>query len=134
MDKQGMHKLREKMCKELDALAARPNLNMGELELVHKITDTIKNLDKISMLEDSGYSETRGRGRSRSSYGYDDSSYDGYMSDDGYSDRARHYVRGHYSNHSKKGLIDYMEELIDETNSEHERMTLQRCLSQLKNV
>jgi len=136
MDKQSMHKLREKMCKELDTLAARSNLNMGELELVHKITDTIKNIDKISMLEDSGYSEARGRGRgrSRSSYGYDDNSYDGYASDGGYSDRARHYVRGHYSNHSKKDLIDYMEDLIDETSSEHERMALQRCLSQLKNV
>ena len=132
MDKQSMHKLREKMCKELDALAARHNLNMGELELVHKITDTIKNIDKISMLEDSGYSEARRRSRSRSSY--DDNSYDSYASDGGYSDRARHYVRGHYSNHSKKDLIDYMEDLIDETSSEHERMALQRCLSQLKNV
>lgn len=134
MDKQSMHKLREKMCKELETLASRSNLNMGELELVHKITDTIKNIDKINMLEDSGYSEARGRGRSRSSYGYDDNSYDSYASDGGYSDRARHYVRGHYSNHSKKDLIDYMEDLIDETSSEHERMALQRCLSQLKNV
>ena len=139
MDKQGMHKLREKLCKELDALIARPNLNMGELELVHKLTDTIKNIDKIEMFEnESGYSEARGgRGRGRSSYGYnyDGNSYDGssYEGSD-YSDRARHYVRGHYSNHSKKGLLEYMEELMDETTSDQERAALHRCITQLKNV
>ena len=138
MDKQSMHKLREKLCKELHTLSTRANLNMGDLALVHTLTDTIKNIDKIAMFEDAGYSEARGRGRGRSSYGdmsYGDNSYDGSRyGDSDYSDRARHYVRGHYSNHSKKDLLEYMEDLMDETNSDHERAALHRCIAQLKNV
>ena len=136
MDKQNMHKLREKLCKELSMLSTRSDLSIGDLGLIHKLTDTIKNIDKINMFEEGGYSEARGRSRSSyASMSYGDNSYDGSRyGDSDYSDRARHYVRGHYSNHSKKDLLEYMEELMDETTSEHERAALHRCISQLKGV
>ena len=52
-----MHELKEKLCDELDEIARKGELGAGDLEIIHKLTDTIKNLDKIEMLEDGGYSQ-----------------------------------------------------------------------------
>lgn len=78
-----LHELKEKLWAELDELAEKREMGAGDLEVVHKITDTIKNIDKICMLEDGEYSEAvdgmdYGRGSS-------------------YANRGKHYVRGHYS-------------------------------------
>lgn len=76
-----MHKIKEMLMKELyeyeekakKALGGK--LSAGDLETLHKLTDTIKNIDKIELLEgDEGYSEATdfmGEGRM---YG---TSYDG---------------------------------------------------------
>ena len=66
-----MEKLKEKLWKELEELDHEGKLNAGDLELAHKLTDTIKNIDKICMLEEG----------------------EGYSS----ANRGQHYVRGHYS-------------------------------------
>lgn len=52
-----MHELKEKLCEELEEIARKPEMSAGDLEAAHKLTDTIKNIDKIEMLEeDDGYS------------------------------------------------------------------------------
>ena len=75
-----IYDLKEKLCEELEEYARKQDLGAGDLEVVHKLTDTIKNIDKICMLEDGGYSEDDGYGRGSS-----------------YANRGQHYVRGHYS-------------------------------------
>ena len=58
-----MHKLKEKFMDELYALEERAGkssarINDTDLNKIHKLTDTIKNIDKIEMLEEGGgYSE-----------------------------------------------------------------------------
>ena len=51
------------LCKELDEYAMKQKLTGGDLDMIWKLTDTVKNLDKIEMLEDGdgydGYSEMR---------------------------------------------------------------------------
>ena len=94
-----IEKLKKMLCKELDEYAMKNKLTAGDLEMVHKLTDTVKNLDKISMLEESeeGYSEARGgRGRGRSSY-MGGSSYDDDMM---YSERRG---RGRYAKRDSMG-------------------------------
>ncbi len=49
-----LHELKEKLWAELEELAEKREMGAGDLEVVHKITDTIKNIDKICMLEDGG--------------------------------------------------------------------------------
>lgn len=56
MSKKAMYDLRNMLCDELDELARKGELGAGDLEIAHKLTDTIKNIDKIEMLEDDGYS------------------------------------------------------------------------------
>ena len=76
-----LHDLKEKLCEELEDYARKQDMGAGDLEVIHKLTDTIKNIDKICMLEgEDGYSQSSG--------------YDGGSS---YANRGRHYVRGHYS-------------------------------------
>lgn len=53
-----LYELKEKFEMELEELARKGELGAGDLELAHKLTDTIKNIDKICALEeDGGYSE-----------------------------------------------------------------------------
>lgn len=107
-----MHKIKEMLMNELyeyeEKAKKMPNgkLSTQELEKIHKLTDTVKNIDKIEMLEDGeGYSEdtdfmgegrmygtsyARGRGRNarRDSMGR-------YSRDDGYSENyGGSYARG----------------------------------------
>ena len=53
-----MHELKDKLCDELEEIARKGELGAGDLEIIHKLTDTIKNIDKIEMMkEDGGYSQ-----------------------------------------------------------------------------
>lgn len=60
-----LDEIKEKLCKELEDYGRKSKLTASDLEMVHKLTDTIKNIGKIEIQEEeSGYSEARGgRGR-----------------------------------------------------------------------
>lgn len=57
-----MHKIKEMLMEELKEFEKKSDLKAGDLETIHKLTDTVKNIDKIEMLEDGdgGYSEAGG--------------------------------------------------------------------------
>ena len=135
-----MHELKEKLCEELDEIARKPEMGAGDLEIIHKLTDTIKNLDKIEMLEDGGYSQA----------GYRDGG-SSYNRGSSYANRGKHYVRGHYSrdgysnegrgsrggysrHDAKEAMMEQMEMLMDQAGSEREREAIRRCMSQLEQV
>ena len=124
-----IEKIKKMLCKELDEYAMKGKLTMADLEAVHKLTDTVKNLDKIAMLEEEseGYSEARGgRGRSRGGR----SSYEGggsYDDDMMYSERrgrgrnARRDSMGRYSSEGGSSYEDYSEEESYRGGSSYER-------------
>ena len=136
-----MHELKEKLCEELEEIARKGELGAGDLEIVHKLTDTIKNIDKIEMLEeDDGYSrdgdweaDMRGtygrgssyRGRKRDSMGrYSrDYSRDRYSRDGGYS-------RGD----AKEHMMEQAQELMESATTDREREVVRRFLDQLEKV
>ena len=131
-----MHDLKEKLCDELEEIAHKPEMGAGDLEIIHKLTDTIKNLDKIEMLEDGGYSqagdwEMEGRG----SYNRG-SSYRGRKRDSmGRYSRDGRGGRGGYSRHdAKEAMMEQMEMLMDQAGSEREREAIRRCMGQLENA
>ena len=135
-----MDKLKDKLCKELDEIARKPEMGAGDLEIIHKLTDTIKNIDKIDMLEDDGYSQAGYRDRGSS-----------YNRGSSYANRGKHYVRGHYSrdgysmegrgnrggysrHDAKEAMMEQMEMLMEQAGSEREREAIRRCISQLDQV
>lgn len=105
-----VEKLKKKACKELEDYAERPKLSLQDWEVIHILTDTEKNLDKIEMLEEEngGYSEARGgRGRGRSSYAMGGSSYDDDMMYSERRGRGRNAKRDSMGRYSSDGGISY---------------------------
>lgn len=135
-----MHELKEKLCDELEEIARKGELGAGDLEIIHKLTDTIKNLDKIEMLEDGGYSqagdwEIEGRAynrgnsysrRKRDSMGR--YSRDGRMMRSGYRD-GRMYSRAE----AKDDIIDQIEDMMGDAD-EKEKTILRRAMTELEKV
>lgn len=51
-----MEMLKDKFCKELDIMADKRELSTTDLDRAWKLTDVIKNINKIGMMEEGGYS------------------------------------------------------------------------------
>ena len=131
-----MYELKDKLCDELDEIARKPEMGAGDLEIIHKLTDTIKNLDKIEMLEDGGYSQAGDwEADMRGTYGRG-SSYRGRKRDSmGRYSREGRGGRGGYSRHdAKEAMMEQMEMLMDQAGSEREREAIRRCMGQLENA
>ena len=122
-----LYDLKDKMCAELDEIAAKPNMSTGDLETVHKLTDTIKNIDKIMKLEDeSGYSRAGGW-ETRGTYGYP---YDERGSS--YMRRGEHYVRGHYSrDDARQRMIEELQDMLRTADGQY-REVIQRALDEIR--
>lgn len=150
-------RLKEMLCEELEKLAKKGELSAGSLDLAHKLTDTIKNLDKIEMLEgEDGYSEAsdwmgegrmygmsyaRGRGRNakRDSMGRY-SREGGYSSEDGQSYASgQSYARGGRGGNrmsyddGKEYMVEQIEEIM-ETADPKSREVLKRAIKQIENA
>lgn len=131
-----MYELKEKLCHELDEIARKPEMSAGDLETVHKLTDTIKNIDKIDMLEDGDYSRA-GDWEARGNYSRNDGNYNRGSS---YANRGKHYVRGHYSRdgrmysraEAKDEMMSHLDMMMDAASTDREREIIKRCMSQLE--
>ena len=150
-----MHDLKDLLCAELEDYAEKGKnsgkMSMGDLESIHKLTDTVKNILKIDLLESEegysedghymgegriygtsyddgmrrgvGYSYARGRGRyaKRDSMGR-------YSRDDGYMRRDGGYSR----EDGKAYMIDQLEDMMDDAENPAEKEALRRCMEALK--
>lgn len=131
-----MNKIKKMLCKELEEYSEQKSLTASDLEMIHKLSDTIKNLDKIEMLEnETGYSEhypyydngssyARGRGRyaKRDSMGR-------YSSDGGddYSERDRRYSK----DKAKDRMMSTLGEMMEEADP-NEREALKKAMREIE--
>lgn len=137
MDMEYMHDLKDKLCKELEEIARKPEMSAGDLEAVHKLTDTIKNLDKIEMLKDGGYSrdgdwEMEGRGsyeRGASYRGRKRDSMGRYSRDGRYGPTIRMYSR----TEAKDDMMAKLEDMMGSANDQ-ERAILRQAMDKLEKV
>ena len=153
-----MHKIKEMLMKELyeyEEKAKKMNggkLSAGDLETLHKLTDTVKNIDKIEMLEDEeGYSEdgaymgdgriygtsyARGRGRNAKRDSMGRYSREGGMYHDGGSSYARGGMRdgrmGYSRDGAKEHLMDKAEEMLEMTHDPKERKAIEKFMRELE--
>jgi hypothetical protein len=109
MSMRALEDLREMLCEELDEIAKKQEMNAGDLETVHKLTDTIKNIDKIYLLEEDGEYSQAG---------------------DWEADMRGTYGRGD----AKEHMITKLEEMERTASNEKEREAIRRCISQLENA
>lgn len=155
-----MEDLKDLLCAELEDYAEKGKtsgkMSMGDLDSIHKLTDTVKNILKIDMLEEeSGYSEdgaymgegriygtsyddgmrrgvgysyARGRGRyaKRDSMGR-------YSRDDGYMRRDGRGMREGYSRDDGKAyMMEQLEDMMEDAEKPAEKEALRRCMDALK--
>lgn len=121
MSMDALYDIREMLCKELDEIARKGEMSAGDLEAVHKLTDTIKNIDKIERLEDSEYSRDGDWAADiRGTYGRG-SSYRRHR------DSMGRYARGDAKEHMRNQLRDMMRDADDDK----AREAIRRCMEQL---
>ena len=119
-----MHDLKDLLCAELEDYAEKGKksgkMSMGDLETVHKLTDTVKNILKIDTLNDDlGYSEDGhyiGEGRI---YG---TSYDDGM----------HREGGYSRDDAKDYMMDQIEQMMEKAETPKQREALQNCMKALE--
>ena len=150
-----MHDLKDMLCAELEDYAEKGKksgkMSMGDLDSIHKLTDTVKNILKIDLLESEegysedghymgegriygtsydngmrrgvGYSYARGRGRyaKRDSMGR-------YSRDDGYMRRDGGYSR----DDGKAYMMEQLEDMMEDAEKPAEKEALRRCMDALK--
>ena len=160
-----MHKIKEMLMNELYEYEEKAKkmsggkLSQNEMDRIHKLTDTVKNIDKIEMLEGGeGYSEdgaymgegriygtsyARGRGRNarRDSMGR-------YSRDDGYSenyDGGSSYARGgqggrggnmggrggYSRDDAKEHMMEKAEEMLEMATDPKERRAIEKFIREL---
>lgn len=150
-----LEEIKKKIDRELEELSKKP-ITMEGISKMQIMTDTIKNIDKICMLNEEmgeeGYSEARGRGRGRYSYGMsydDDMSYargrgrnakrdsmgryarEGGYSEDDYSegyDRGSSYGRGYSRTDAKDHLMNSLGMMMEDAADPKEREALKECM------
>ena len=152
-----MYDLKDLLCAELEDYAENGKksgkMSMGDLDSIHKLTDTVKNIMKIDILkEETGYSEdgayigegriygtsydgydrgasyARGRGRyaKRDSMGR-------YSRDDGYMRRDGRGMRDGYSRDDGKAyMMEQLEDMMEDAEKPAEKEALRRCMDALK--
>lgn len=127
-----LYELKEKFEMELEELARKGELGAGDLELAHKLTDTIKNIDKICALEeDGGYSgDSYSRGSSYRRRHY----VRGHYSRDGYSNDRGGYSRdGGYSRHDAvEAMMEQARDMMESATNEREREAIRRFMAELE--
>ena len=115
-----LHELKEKLCEELQEIAEKQDMSAGDLEAVHKLTDTIKNIDKIEAMDERGYS-----GR------YLDDDLRGYGRGSSYA--RKHYVRGHYSRtDATENLRSQINDMMRETDDDRIKDALRRAMDMME--
>ncbi len=133
MSKKAMYDLRDMLCKELDEISRKGELGAGDLDIVHKLASTIKNLDKIEMMEDDGYSRDGDYSRDGNYSRGGDWQADmrgTYGRGSSYARRGTHYVRGHYSRaDSMEHLREQINDMMRETDDDRVKEALRRAAS-----
>lgn len=135
------HNIVKFMCAEISDIdknvAESGRLSVNDLEAVCKYADALKNLDKIEMLEDGGYSrdgdwEMEGRGsyeRGASYRGRKRDSMGRYSRDGRYGPTARMYSRAE----AKDDMMAKLKDMMGSA-SEQERTILRQAMDKLEKV
>lgn len=113
-----LKELKEKFHDELEKIARKSEMSAGDLETVHKLTDTIKNIDKICMLEDDGYSG--------------DGEWEAYGKGNSYAGRRRDSMGRYSRDGGKEKMISRLESMMDDSDSEKTRSAIRKCISEIE--
>ena len=145
-----MHKLeelREMLMEELNECVKKDELSTSSLDIIDKLTHSIKSIDTIIAMEESDYSYdggnsyARGRGRnakrdSRGRYSRRGGSYDNSYDDGSYDDYDRSYDysrrRGYSRAEAKDELMNELRGLQMDAKDDESRQMIKKWINQLE--
>ena len=138
-----MHELRKMLCQELDKITKKGEIATPQtLDIIDKLTHSIKSIDTIMAMEDAGYSNDDYSMRgSRGSY------YDGSYNRGGSYARRRDSM-GRYADNSRRGsynsyggysrgmdnLMGELGELENEMQDEESKQMIRKWMREAQNV
>lgn len=141
-----LYELKEMLMRELEEYARKGEMSAGSLEVVDKLTHTIKNLCKIieAYEEEEEYSEQGGGGNSsyyrrggNSSYyrrrGGGGSSYERGRGSNARRDSRGRYASNNYYN-SAEEVTQKLEELMEEAPDEKTKTEIQKFMMKLEQM
>lgn len=112
-----IYDLREMLCEELEEITAQGSLSGEKLKMVDMLTHSIKSIDTIIAMEESGYS--------RDGYSYTRADRGGY------SNYVKRDNRGRYSRDgSKDHLMHQLEDMMHDS-TDKERDIIKRFMEQM---
>ena len=123
-----LHELKETLCNELKEYGRKGKISTGELDIVDKLTHTIKNLDKIIENYDDEYSNNTYSYRGGYSNRYDDGRYSMARGRNAKRDSMGRYSR------SNDMMINELRELMDDAPDERTRMEFQQFISKMEKM
>lgn len=137
-----LYELKETLCEELKEYSRKGKMSAGDLEVVDKLTHTIKNLDKIiEAYEESDYSEERRRGGSYRG------SYEGGSYRNAYDDGRNYRIEGSYARGRQNARRDSMgrytrddrmlhelRELMEEAPDDRTKMEFERFIKKMESM
>lgn len=138
-----MYELKDRLCKELEEISQQKDITESSLDIIDKLTHSIKSLETILAMKEAG------RYNSRDSYNYRDNySSEAYLGHDGrsmmnnsmgdYSERrgrdamGRYTSRDGYSGHGDHEELKHeLENIFQYTKDEQSRNMIQKWLKEL---
>ena len=130
-----MEDLKDMLCDDLEQIAQKGEITSGTLDVVDKLTHSIKSIATVLAME--GYS-----GDSNRSYrGQFEGATGPYAGDGGSYRRGRSMTTGRYisrasgrsynGGYSRDGMRDKLEELMESAPDDHTRQELQRLIDKM---
>ena len=120
-----LERIYELMFCEIDDIEKKDKLDSKDVELIDKFVDIIKDINEISSMSDSGYSQMGGR-----SYNYGNS-YNNYSRRmiPMYSSNMRN--NGYSRNDNKEMIMNHLKDLADMATDERDSKAIERLMDQM---
>lgn len=114
-----LHEIREMLMNELRNTTEGNALTFDKLKVIDLLTHSIKSIDTINAMQESGYSNTY-RNTGNRYYEYRDNR----------TDRDNRYSR----DDARSNMIMRMEDMLDEAANDREREAIRKAMEQLKHM
>lgn len=122
-----MEELRDMLVVELENITRKGEVNNTNLDMIDKLTHSIKSIDTIVAMHDSGYSQRRAYsygGRRMPDYDYQYGDY-GY--------RGGNYGNGGYGYHDEKSaMVSRLEGMMSDAPNEKIRDAIRKAINQIE--
>ena len=133
MEIKKLEELSYRVCTELEEVSKKREFSGSDYKTLADLTTTLKNIEKLKMYEDGGYSRDGSwRADMEGEYGHGAS----YRRDS----RGRYardgYARDGYSStgYSRSSMVDHLEEMMGEASTNREREALRKCMETMKHM